>query len=90
MCAVGVVTTRRKPLSGRISALAGREGRLRACMKNCQQHYLQQRRSLVTSSIIKSDVVPALRAGASSLFSGGLGYGVTDLHGLGGFYEGIF
>ena len=29
--AVGVVTTRREPQSGRISALAGREGRLRAC-----------------------------------------------------------
>ena len=32
LCAVGVVTTRRQPQSGRISALAGREGRLRACM----------------------------------------------------------
>ncbi|PPA44810.1 hypothetical protein DN619_24105 [Klebsiella michiganensis] len=31
LCAVGVVTTRREPQSGRISALAGREGRLRAC-----------------------------------------------------------
>ncbi|EBY0910940.1 replication protein RepA4 [Salmonella enterica subsp. enterica] len=31
MCAVGVVTTRPKPQSGRISALAGRQGRLRAC-----------------------------------------------------------
>ena len=31
LCAVGVVTTRRQPQSGRISALAGREGRLRAC-----------------------------------------------------------
>ncbi|KAB1767779.1 hypothetical protein FXN88_00105 [Klebsiella pneumoniae] len=29
--AVGVVPTRRQPQSGRISALAGREGRLRAC-----------------------------------------------------------
>ncbi|ASL95919.1 hypothetical protein BVG94_24865 (plasmid) [Serratia marcescens] len=31
VCAVGVVTARRKPPPGRISALAGREGRLRAC-----------------------------------------------------------
>ncbi|EDY1956466.1 replication protein RepA4 [Salmonella enterica] len=31
MCAVGVVTTRQKPQLGRISALAGRESRLRAC-----------------------------------------------------------
>ena len=39
MCAVGVVPTRVYPQSGRISALAGRKGRLRACMTNCQQHY---------------------------------------------------
>ncbi len=39
LCAVGVVPTRVYPQSGRISALAGREGRLRACMTNCQQHY---------------------------------------------------
>ncbi|QAT12441.1 hypothetical protein CAK82_29170 (plasmid) [Klebsiella pneumoniae] len=31
--AVGVVPTRRQPQSGRISALAGRQGRLRACTK---------------------------------------------------------
>ncbi|EAM4978420.1 TPA_asm: replication protein RepA4 [Salmonella enterica] len=31
MCAVGVVPTRVYPQSGRISALAGRKDRLRAC-----------------------------------------------------------
>ncbi|EFE6976753.1 hypothetical protein GA230_21580 [Escherichia coli] len=34
LCAVGVVPTRVYPQSGRISALAGREGRLRACMRD--------------------------------------------------------
>ena len=34
LCAVGVVPTRVYPKSGRISALAGREGRLRACMRD--------------------------------------------------------
>ncbi|EAB0397403.1 replication protein RepA4 [Escherichia coli] len=33
LCAVGVVPTRVYPKSGRISALAGREGRLRACIQ---------------------------------------------------------
>ncbi|NHK58961.1 replication protein RepA4 [Salmonella enterica subsp. enterica] len=33
MCAVGVVPTRVYPQSGRISALAGRQGRLRACTR---------------------------------------------------------
>lgn len=62
-----------KPPSGRISALAGREGRLRACTQNSQRHHSQPLRILVTTSIIKSDVVPALWAGAVSLFSGGEG-----------------
>ncbi|MRI96415.1 hypothetical protein FDP59_21050 [Escherichia coli] len=34
LCAVGVVPTRVYPQSGRISALAGRQGRLRACTEN--------------------------------------------------------
>ncbi|MDS1103706.1 hypothetical protein RJP66_27145, partial [Escherichia coli] len=34
LCAVGVVPTRVYPKSGRISALAGRQGRLRACTEN--------------------------------------------------------
>ncbi|EEW7849112.1 hypothetical protein FYL88_01330 [Salmonella enterica subsp. enterica serovar Typhimurium] len=34
LCAVGVVPTRVYPKSGRISALAGRQGRLRACMRD--------------------------------------------------------
>lgn len=59
------------PKSGRISALAGREGRLRACTQHLQRHHSQPLRILVTTSIIKSDVVPALWAGAASLFSGG-------------------
>ncbi len=36
LCAVGVVPTRVYPKSGRISALAGREGRLRACTDDFQ------------------------------------------------------
>ena len=36
LCAVGVVPTRVYPKSGRISALAGRQGRLRACMRDVQ------------------------------------------------------
>ncbi|EFB3429025.1 hypothetical protein FP340_25200 [Escherichia coli] len=36
LCAVGVVLTRVYPKSGRISALAGRQGRLRACTENFQ------------------------------------------------------
>ncbi|WP_258128485.1 hypothetical protein, partial [Escherichia coli] len=36
MCAVGVVPTRVYPKSGRISALAGRQGRLRACTEDFQ------------------------------------------------------
>ncbi|TGH54191.1 replication protein RepA4 [Escherichia coli] len=36
LCAVGVAPTRVYPKSGRISALAGREGRLRACTQYVQ------------------------------------------------------
>ncbi|EFI8985225.1 replication protein RepA4 [Escherichia coli] len=36
LCAVGVVPTRVYPKSGRISALAGRKGRLRACTEDFQ------------------------------------------------------
>ncbi|HAJ7160075.1 TPA: replication protein RepA4 [Escherichia coli] len=38
LCAVGVVPTRVYPKSGRISALAGRQGRLRACMTDISGH----------------------------------------------------
>ncbi|OKV42768.1 hypothetical protein AWP85_27715 [Escherichia coli] len=37
LCAVGVVPTRVYPKSGRISALAGRQGRLRACIQHFQR-----------------------------------------------------
>ncbi len=59
------------PKSGRISALAGRQGRLRACTQHLQRHHSQPLRILVTTSIIKSDGVPGLRPGAASLFSSG-------------------
>ncbi|EEU9374524.1 replication protein RepA4 [Escherichia coli] len=36
LCAIGVVPTRGYPKSGRISALAGRQGRLRACSQDFQ------------------------------------------------------
>lgn len=41
------------------------------CIENLPRCYWQQLKSLVTSSIIKSDVVPALRAGAAALAVGG-------------------
>ncbi|AUV29154.1 hypothetical protein DN594_02420 [Enterobacter cloacae] len=40
LCAVGVVTTRPKPQLGRISALAGRKSRLRACNLILQRYLL--------------------------------------------------
>ncbi|ATB16856.1 hypothetical protein CJU63_26090 (plasmid) [Escherichia coli] len=42
LCAVGVVPTRVYPQSGRISALAGREGRLRACIEDFQPENWQR------------------------------------------------
>ncbi|EFN9156411.1 replication protein RepA4 [Escherichia coli] len=39
LCAIGVVPTRVYPQSGRISALAGRQGRLRACTENFQPEH---------------------------------------------------
>ncbi|EEW1947654.1 hypothetical protein DAH37_23130 [Escherichia coli] len=39
LCAVGVVPTRVYPKLGRISALAGREGRLRVCTEDFQPKY---------------------------------------------------
>ena len=62
------------PQSGRISALAGRKGRLRACTSNVPQNNSQQRQYVVTTSIIKSDTTPGLRPGAAALFSGGEGH----------------
>ncbi|TKJ83333.1 hypothetical protein EpCFBP13511_22945 [Erwinia persicina] len=38
VCAVGVVRSK----TGRISALAGREGRLRACTQYLKRYFLQQ------------------------------------------------
>jgi len=44
--------------------------------------FLSAMNLLVTTSIIKSDVVPALWAGAASLISGGDGCEVSDMYGL--------
>ncbi len=57
-----------KPQSGRISALAGRQGRLRACIPGLPQSNLQRSRNLVTTSIIKSDGVPRPSAGGGGAF----------------------
>lgn len=57
-----------KPQSGRISALAGRQGRLRACIPGLPQSNLQRSRNLVTTSIIKSDGVPRPVAGGGGAF----------------------
>lgn len=54
------------PQSGRISALAGRKGRLRACTSNVPQNNSQQRQYVVTTSIIKSDTTPGLRPGSGA------------------------
>ncbi len=62
LCAVGVVPTRVYPKSGRISALAGRQGRLRACMRTSSEK-TDSDDDVVTTFIIKSDSVPARRAG---------------------------
>ncbi|EAQ3675837.1 hypothetical protein D9E92_21110 [Escherichia coli] len=44
---VGVLPTRVYPQSGRISALAGRQGRLRACMRNVQEkEYIKAYRTI--------------------------------------------
>lgn len=67
------------PQSGRISALAGRKGRLRACTSNVPQNNSQQRQYVVTSSIIKSDDVPRPSAGGGSAFQGGqVGRGAVE------------
>ncbi|RSB25227.1 hypothetical protein EGK68_24245, partial [Enterobacter cloacae] len=71
-----------KPLSGRISALAGRQGRLRACTQNLQRRYSQPLRNLVTTSIIKSDGVPGRRPGGLRFSVVGPGSGVAVVHGL--------
>ena len=72
MCAVGVVTTRRQPQSGRISALAGREGRLRACTP--------ERKAISPAATTKHSynirhlkrcITPAAGRGGAPLFSGG-------------------
>lgn len=72
-----------KPQMGCISALASRQAAYERVNQIFQRSYLQQHQILVTTSIIKSDAVPALRAGAGALFSGGAGAVVADLLGLG-------
>jgi len=69
-----------KPQSGRISALAGREGRLRACYSILSAKRLTATQTLVTTSIIKSDITPGLWPGAVALFSGGEELGGSDGH----------
>lgn len=66
-----------KPKVCCISALAGRKGRLRACHSEPSAMMF-----LVTTSIIKSDVFPALWAGWRPLFSGGPGFEVAAVHEL--------
>ena len=51
------------------------------CIENLPRCYWQPLKYLVTSSSIKSDVVPALWAGAASLFSGGMGCDGSGVHG---------
>lgn len=72
-----------KPQMGCNSALASREAAYERVTQILQRCYLQRSLTLVTTSIIKSDAVPALRAGAGALFSGGWGAVVADLLGLG-------
>ncbi|EFB1110341.1 replication protein RepA4 [Escherichia coli] len=49
LCAVGVVPTRVYPKSGRISALAGRQGRLRACITNVPRFFPFSLRSQIVN-----------------------------------------
>lgn len=70
-----------KPQPGRISALCGPLGPLTGVLhKTSRPNHWQPLNSLVTSSSIKSDVVPALWAGAASLFSGGRGCDGSGVH----------
>ena len=74
LCAVGVVPTRVYPKSGRISALAGREGRLRACTPEPKATPLTATtKSSYNIRHSKAMVFPGLRPGAAALFSGGEG-----------------
>ena len=50
------------------------------CTENLPRCYWQPLKCLVTSSSIKSDVVPGLRPGAASLFSGGRGCDGSGVH----------
>ncbi len=68
-----------KPQSGRISALAGRQGRLRACIHGLPQSNLQRSRNLVTTSIIKSDGVPRPVAGGGGAFQWWVRFLLADL-----------
>lgn len=51
-----------------------------AVQRDLTRRYCQPLKCLVTSSSIKSDVVPALWAGAASLFSGGRGCDGSGVH----------
>lgn len=53
------------------------------CIENLPRCYRQQLKNLVTSSIIKSDVVPGLWPGRPRFSVVGRGFVVSDLHGSG-------
>lgn len=67
------------PQSGHISALAGRRAAYERVPRTSSQHYSQQHKTLVTTPIIKSDVVPRPSAGGGGAFQGGqMGTGVVE------------
>lgn len=82
MCAIGVVTTRQSLVVAYLRVSEPQAAYERVTLYY-PRLYSQQNKSLVTASIIKSDAVPALRAGAVALFSGGSGDKVADVHGRG-------
>lgn len=79
LCAVGVVPTRVYPKSGRISALAGREGRLRACSQHFQPEDWQRWCCLVTTFIIKAMLFPPFGGGGGAFQLWGRGFVVSVL-----------
>lgn len=66
-------------VAGAYLRVSGPLGPLTGVYADATATFLSAMNLLVTTSIIKSDVVPALWAGAASLISGGDGCEVSDM-----------
>lgn len=62
--AVGVVTTRLSAVGAYLRVMRAVRAAYERVPQNFSQHYLQQNETLVTSSVLKSDITPGLRPGA--------------------------